>query len=194
MQSDQQRISLGPIDQNYQARLKTFSGHNVVRRLWEKDGTLWSSDPKTIEFIPTAMGWLDVVEKVKPHAAELTSFAKEIKEAGFERVVVAGMGGSSLCTLVLQTAFPSAPGLPLSVLDSTDPGTVLRIEKIGPIEKTLFVVASKSGSTAEPNAFNDYFYEAVSAPDGGFYAVGSTASVGAGLGSRGFSPALAASR
>jgi hypothetical protein len=72
------------------------------------------------------------------------------------------MGGSSLAPLVLRnTIGPSEAGIPLEVLDSTDPETVLRIERGGPLETTLFIIASKSGSTAEPQAFDHYFFDKV---------------------------------
>jgi transaldolase/glucose-6-phosphate isomerase len=140
---------------------------DFTTRFWAKDGTLWS-DGKYGDAVTGFLGWLDVARTMKGRVAELSSFVAEVRAAGFERVVLAGMGGSSLAPLVLHEclALQAGPGnggdpLPFAVLDSTDPGTVLRIERLGPVEKALFVIASKSGSTAEPNAFNDYFYAAV---------------------------------
>ena len=73
-----------------------------------------------------------------------------------------GMGGSSLTPLVFERTFtPDKNALPLTVLDSTDPATILEIEKSLPIADTLFIVASKSGTTAEPLAFAEYFYQKV---------------------------------
>ena len=129
-------------------------------RFWKKDTTLWSGG-KYGGSIPEFMGWIDIAETMKGNIAEIEEFVADVKAAGFERVVLAGMGGSSLAPLLLQTTLEQPSGLPLEVLDSTDPETVLRIERLGPVEKCLFIIASKSGSTAEPNAFNDYFYEKV---------------------------------
>ncbi|MHB8637014.1 MAG: glucose-6-phosphate isomerase [Fimbriimonadaceae bacterium] len=138
---------------------------DFVARFWAKDGTLWSGG-KYGAGATDFMGWLDVAEVMRGRVAELTEFATEVKSAGFERVVLAGMGGSSLAPLVLQKSLAQASGLPLAVLDSTDPATVLRIQHLGPVGKALFVIASKSGSTAEPNAFNDYFYDLLKAEKG----------------------------
>ena len=78
-----------------------------------------------------------------------------------------GMGGSSLAPLVFQRSFePARHALPLAVLDTTDPATILGIERQAPIKDTLFIVASKSGTTAEPLAFMDYFYVKVKAIKG----------------------------
>ena len=138
---------------------------DFIDRFWAKDGTLWSNG-KYGAGLTDFMGWLDVADTMKTRVAELTAFLAEVKAAGFERVVLAGMGGSSLAPLVLQKSLAQKTGLPLAVLDSTDPATVLRIAHLGPVEKALFVIASKSGSTAEPNAFNDYFYDRVKAIKG----------------------------
>jgi glucose-6-phosphate isomerase len=93
---------------------------------------------------------------------DLEAFKKEIREAGFHHVLHMGMGGSSLTPLVFERTFNfAADGLPLTVLDSTDPATILKVEHSLPIAETLFIVASKSGTTAEPLAFADYFYDKV---------------------------------
>ena len=138
---------------------------DFIDRFWAKDGALWSHG-KYGAGLTGFMGWLDVADTMKSRVTELTSFLAEVKAAGFERVVLAGMGGSSLAPLVLQKSLAQHGGLPLAVLDSTDPVTVIRIAQLGPVDKALFVIASKSGSTAEPNAFNDYFYDRVKAIKG----------------------------
>ena len=93
---------------------------------------------------------------------ELNAFKQEILKAGFRHVLHMGMGGSSLTPLVFERTFtPEKDALPLTVLDSTDPATILKIEQALPIENTLFIIASKSGTTAEPLAFAEYFYQKV---------------------------------
>ncbi len=133
---------------------------DCLHKLWNRDSSLWSAG-KYGASATDFLGWVDVANQIEPKLAEIEAFVKDVKQAGFERCVLAGMGGSSLAPLVFQTCIPGHDGLPFSVLDSTDPATVLRIEREGPVEKCLFVIASKSGSTAEPNAFNDYFYAQV---------------------------------
>jgi transaldolase/glucose-6-phosphate isomerase len=134
------------------------------RRLWQKDPSLWKADPKAREIIRNGLGWLHVPEKMAANCRDLLDFAEKIKSSGFRHVVHMGMGGSSLAPLVFQRTFsPGERGLPLTVLDTTDPSTILKIEAEVPIENTLFIVASKSGTTAEPLAFGDYFYDKVKA-------------------------------
>ena len=95
--------------------------------------------------------------------SQLSHFASEIKDAGFRKVLLLGMGGSSLCPEVLEKTFGHAADYPeLLVLDSTDPAQVASFAaRINPAE-TLFIVASKSGSTLEPNIFNQYFFDLAS--------------------------------
>lgn len=138
-----------------------------VRRLWKMDGSLWTRDPEKQAAIPGSLGWLRVVDRMKERASEIDAFVRGVKEAGFTHVVHMGMGGSSLAPLVLQSIFQSRPGgLPLTVLDTTDPSTVSDVEQRIRVATTLFVVASKSGTTSEPLAFGDYFFDRVKAVKG----------------------------
>ncbi|MEW5799484.1 MAG: glucose-6-phosphate isomerase [Bacteroidota bacterium] len=99
---------------------------------------------------------------MKQNADSLVAFGNEIKDARFKHVVVLGMGGSSLCPDVCRATFGSASGFPqLLVLDSTNPTSVLRIERQLDLTKTIFIVASKSGGTTETNMFYQYFYDRV---------------------------------
>jgi transaldolase/glucose-6-phosphate isomerase len=99
---------------------------------------------------------------------DLTSFAGQQAAAGTDRVVVLGMGGSSLAPLVFGDSFGRRPGYPLlQVLDSTEPSSVLEIAEGADLERALFIVSSKSGSTLEPNIFFDYFYSRVEKSLGG---------------------------
>jgi transaldolase / glucose-6-phosphate isomerase len=97
----------------------------------------------------------------------LIRFASEIKAAGFRYVVDMGMGGSSLAPLAFQHTFGAAEnGLQLIVLDTTDPATIQKVEREVDLPETLFIIASKSGTTAEPLAFGEYFYAKVKALKG----------------------------
>ncbi|MGB9700471.1 MAG: hypothetical protein ACPL5I_13935 [Thermodesulfobacteriota bacterium] len=141
-------------------RMKELNEINFVSRLWSKDPTLWGKDdPQAQKNIASSLGWLDVVSKIRDKVREINQFAQEILKSGFKQVVHMGMGGSSLAPLTFKKVFsPKASGLPLVVLDTTDPTTIRKIEKNYPLEKTLFINASKSGTTVEPLAFGEYFY------------------------------------
>ncbi|HEY6147256.1 MAG TPA: transaldolase, partial [Thermoanaerobaculia bacterium] len=89
---------------------------------------------------------------------ELREFAADASRNA-DRVVVLGMGGSSLAPLVFSDSFPPARGAPrLEVLDSTEPASVLAAHRGAAPSRTIYVVSSKSGTTLEPNVFFDFFY------------------------------------
>ena len=155
---DRQTLTLGGYGALVENRIKRLEQEKFCPRLWRKDPSLWKPGPREQEQIAGSLGWLHVAEKLEKNVAELEEFAGEIRAAGFRRVVHMGMGGSSLAPLCLAATFPvGAGGLPLTVLDTTDPATVGKIEHQVPLDETLFIVASKSGTTAEPEAFMEYF-------------------------------------
>lgn len=142
--------------------LDKLAAERAVARFWAKEATLWKSQPEHTKIIANSLGWLEVARMVRGHVDELTAFAEEIATAGFTNVVLMGMGGSSLCPEVFRrTNIPIAGHPELLVLDSTVPATVRRIEDAIDPAKTLFVVASKSGSTKEPSVFYAYFFDLV---------------------------------
>ena len=134
-----------------------------AERFWTKDPTLWKQDEAVGRAIRNRLGWLDVVETMQSDCPALLAFAADARQAGFTDALLLGMGGSSLCAEVLRRSFPVAPGfLRLHVLDSTDPDAVRRAEAKLPLETTLFLVSTKSGTTTETLCFFRYFYEQVS--------------------------------
>ncbi len=159
---DRQTFVLGNDHKTIQERISGLEATHFSTHLWQKDPSLWKTDSKDQGEIRNALGWLHVAAKMEENLRELYDFKNEILRAGFRHVLHMGMGGSSLTPLVFERIFtPADDALPLTVLDSTDPATILKIEKTLPIADTLFIVASKSGTTAEPLAFADYFYQKV---------------------------------
>jgi transaldolase/glucose-6-phosphate isomerase len=129
-----------------------------VRRLWARDAGLWTGNDES-----NWLGWLAITEdQLKDHLPRFERIAAVVKEEGYTHALLLGMGGSSLCPEILKMTFGKVAGFPeLVVLDSTDPAQVKTFEEKIDLEKTLFIVASKSGTTLEPNAFMQYFYERV---------------------------------
>ncbi len=157
-----QTLTLGRYKNAFEKGVKELEKRRFVERLWAKDPRLWKEDPEAQEVIRNALGWLDVVEIMAARYPDLQLFAREVREAGFTHVVHLGMGGSSLAPLLFQRSFPVAEGgLPLIVVDTTDPSTIREVEQRIPLETTLFIVATKSGTTAETLALRDYFYARV---------------------------------
>ncbi len=140
-----------------QAVINDWQDSQKIKQLWAKDATLWTNTDEA-----KWLGWLDIVDDQLANLSALQAFAAEVKDAGFTQILLLGMGGSSLCPEVLKLTFGHAAGFPeLHVLDSTDPAQVKTFEQKVDLAKTLFIVASKSGSTLEPNIFNQYFYQRV---------------------------------
>ncbi|MGE5851351.1 MAG: bifunctional transaldolase/phosoglucose isomerase [Candidatus Methylomirabilota bacterium] len=151
--------SLGPYAKQVEATLADLAQRDAVTRIWAKDAALWKSDPDHQKIIRNSLGWLTVMPTVRQHAANLAGFAVEVGQAGFTHVLLLGMGGSSLCPDVLRLTFGRTKGFPkLAVLDTTDPASVQAFERSVELLRTLFVVASKSGTTPEITAFHQYFF------------------------------------
>ncbi|MBS1710908.1 MAG: hypothetical protein JSS71_04170 [Armatimonadetes bacterium] len=130
-------------------------------KIYAKDPSLWSSDPAVQRDIAAFLGWVDAPLRTRRLVPDIVGFAEEAKTAGFTDAVVLGMGGSSLSSLMFAHAFPDSGGLKLHVLDSTVPGDVLRVKRSVNLKRTLILVASKSGTTIEPLAFEEYFFAAL---------------------------------
>jgi glucose-6-phosphate isomerase len=137
------------------AALADLERADVTGRIWQHDHTVWKPEPTEIT---NRLGWLSVTGLMREQVPALQAFAREVREAGFRDAVVLGMGGSSLGPEVLRQTFGSAAGHPrLTVLDSVVPAGVQSVtDSIDPA-RTLFVVSSKSGTTAEPNFLYRYF-------------------------------------
>jgi len=159
---DKEKWQLGKYKRAIEERAGSLDADKFGEKLWRKDPSPWTTDPKQQDSVVNGLGWLHVAEKMVECVPELEQFASEMRAAGYEHVVHMGMGGSSLAPLAFQRSFPVGDnGLPVLVLDTTDPQTILDIEKKVSVAKTLFIVASKSGTTAEPLTFLDYFYARV---------------------------------
>ncbi|MBV8353729.1 MAG: bifunctional transaldolase/phosoglucose isomerase, partial [Candidatus Eremiobacteraeota bacterium] len=154
-------VALGPLEAEFKTALKQLSEQRFLERLWKKDPTPWSKEPAHEKIIEHALGWLTFPGEVRAKLGELTSFAQECAKT-FSHVVVLGMGGSSLAPDVLRATFGKKNGFPqLHVLDSSDPLQIRALTASLDVPKTLFIVASKSGTTTEPDAFFRYFWEKV---------------------------------
>lgn len=157
---NRQSYAIGPWKSAVQEKLKEVQSQNFVRRLWAKDANLWHQDPGHQKIIRSALGWLNISEQQVQHIPKLKAVAEEIKNAGFKHLLLMGMGGSSMCPEVCRMTFGVVPGYPeLHVLDSTVPSQVKSFEQRVDLDKTLCIVASKSGSTTEPLVFQKYFFE-----------------------------------
>ncbi|HEY2391115.1 MAG TPA: bifunctional transaldolase/phosoglucose isomerase [Candidatus Angelobacter sp.] len=146
-----------PLMQAVEATLKEWQAGNKMARLWQGDASLWTGDDES-----KWLGWLRVVEEQIAQLQQFTAIASDAAKAGFTHALLLGMGGSSLCPEVFKITFGKQQGHPeLHVLDSTDPAQIKAIQNQVDLAHTLCIVASKSGSTLEPNIFKQYFYDQI---------------------------------
>jgi transaldolase/glucose-6-phosphate isomerase len=137
------------------ATLEEWRREGKVRRLWAEDASLWTETDEA-----KWLGWLGIVDGQRKAVAALQDFVDDVRGAGFSDILLLGMGGSSLGPEVLGETFAAKAGFPkLTVLDSTDPAQIRRVAAAIDPRRTLFLVSSKSGSTLEPNIFEQYFWE-----------------------------------
>ena len=128
----------------------------LVERIWSRDPSVWTGGGEA-----QWLGWLDEPLRMRERLHELLEFASTVE---FDRVCVLGMGGSSLAPEVLKRLF----GIEVfETLDTTHPSAVRRVQTDG----TLFISASKSGSTLETRSHTDYFWERTGGDGGHFAAI-----------------------
>ena len=162
---------LGPLAASVSRRISQLESESVPSRLWDGDPTLWANDPAGQAEVKRRLGWLRLPETSRSLLPALSDFANKVHSEGINRVLLLGMGGSSLAPEVLSYVFgaqgPSASeGEPcLSILDSTDPAQVAWAAWDFPPNESLYIVSSKSGGTAEVMAMLEYFWE-LSGEDG----------------------------
>jgi transaldolase/glucose-6-phosphate isomerase len=164
-------LELGAYQSAVASRLRLWETARFTSRLWNKDPTLWCSDPGVPE-ITDRLGWLGLPDATLSEVGEWERFAAEIRAEGFRHAVLLGMGGSSLAPEVFHRTWGSTPGFPeLLVLDSTHPDAVRAVEERLELRRTLFVVSSKSGTTIEPLSLFRYFWERTQAAGRCFAAI-----------------------
>src|SRR4051794_39054941 len=122
----------------------------LVERIWQRDPTVWTGHDEA-----QWLGWLDEPLRMRERLGEIGEFARGIVSEG-DAVVLLGMGGSSLAPEVLRRAFGASQ---FHVLDTTHPKAIRRLADSLDLERTLFVVSSKSGSTLETRSHYDFFWE-----------------------------------
>jgi transaldolase/glucose-6-phosphate isomerase len=156
---DPQTLQLGGLAAAVDDELARWDADDRIGRLWAKDHTVWVNEAEPE--ITDRLGWLDVPRAMRRHLEDITWFVDAVRADGIRDVVLLGMGGSSLAPDVFSRVFGAADGFPrLTVLDSTHPDAVRTLtESIDPAS-SVFIVASKSGTTIEPLSFFEHFWAA----------------------------------
>ena len=142
------------LKQAFKAEIQKTIEDKRISRIWEKDAFVWTGKDEA-----KWLGWLEIVGEELQNVQQYRELRQDIESAGFSDILLMGMGGSSLCPEVLAMTFGVEN---FHILDSTVPAQVITVESKLDLAKTLFIVASKSGSTLEPNCFKQYFFDRVS--------------------------------
>ncbi len=153
-------VEAGPLAEALEARLAVWSEEGAATKLFGRDHTLWFPEPRPE--LTDRLGWLELPETMEGRLGELVELAESVRADGITRVVLLGMGGSSLAPEVFERTFGAAQGWPeLEVLDTTHPEAVAARTAQLDLEHTLFVVASKSGGTVETLSLFRHFWGAL---------------------------------
>lgn len=131
----------------------------IVKKIQQKDHSLWRGKEDNIK---NRLGWVDLPRIMDQHIARIEQLAKTVSSEGYSNVILLGMGGSSLVSILLEKTFEKIDGFPdLMVIDSTLPDTLTNVEKNLNLSKSIFIVATKSGETLETISLFKYFYNKV---------------------------------
>jgi len=148
------------LESDVAALLQRALDEDWAGRVWARDTSLWTADPDVAELIANRLGWLDLPTHFDDEVEELAAFARGVRDDGFDSALVCGMGGSSLAVDVLAASLPRGDGgLPVRILDSTDPVAVAAATAASDPARTLYLVSSKSGTTTETLAFLAHFWQ-----------------------------------
>jgi transaldolase/glucose-6-phosphate isomerase len=156
---------LGPYQAQMNRALVELAREDVLPRIWAHDHTVWKPQP---DEITNRLGWLHIASLMEADLPRLEASARAVWEEGYRQALVLGMGGSSLAPALYGKVFApqGRAGLELGVLDSTDPGAVLaQLERLD-LQRTLFIVSTKSGTTVETLSLFRFFYGQVLALKG----------------------------
>jgi len=148
---------LGPLQTLSADMVKKLEAEKVPARIWKKDPSIWTTDLAGQEEIRKRLGWLTAPQTVLHNLSDWQKLRDDLQKEGFTHGLILGMGGSSLAPEVLRLTF-GVTALDVTILDSTDPAQVKAADKNNPGGKTLYIISSKSGSTAEVAAMIDYFW------------------------------------
>lgn len=170
------------LDDRTRALAEELLRNDVVTRIWRRDVTVWdppgaSAAPAVHQAIAKRLGWLDAPAAMKSRTDRVIEFARGAKAEGFSTAFLLGMGGSSLCAEVLRDVYGVGDGwLNLHVLDTTDETTLTTAAGRLDQAHTLFLIASKSGTTVEVSSMEQFFASEVARrhvtnPGGRFVAI-----------------------
>lgn len=155
MKSIEAQYYLADLEPSYQAILDEFDQTHIGFKVWGRDRDLFKTTDSVM------LDWLFGPSDVLASLDELKAMEARVRAGKYSSVVLLGMGGSSLAPLVFKTIF--AKHMPFFILDTIHPESIRRIAEQIDVATTLFIVASKSGTTLESNLLYRYFWHVLKA-------------------------------
>lgn len=157
-----QEAAIAGFETDLEDTLASLDRDRIPQRIWEKDASVWKDELARQQAIRDRLGWLDIVHAPEDFYAPVLALRDKVRAAGYTHAVLLGMGGSSLATEVLRQTFGVIEGFPdLLVLDTTDPQSIRLATETIDLDRTLFIVSSKSGTTIETISLYKLFYAMV---------------------------------
>ncbi|MDW8300014.1 MAG: bifunctional transaldolase/phosoglucose isomerase [Anaerolineae bacterium] len=155
-----QTLVLGQYQKPVETELQRLRSQKSITRTWACDASLWTDSPTVAAQIQARLGWLRLPTDGRIDREVLCAARAESQRAGWQHIVMLGMGGANITAETLYGIFGQQAGFPaLITLDSTDPTAIRDVESQIDFARTCFIVASKSGSTLETLAMLYYFYQ-----------------------------------
>ena len=155
-------LTTGPLGDTVRASADRAA--RAAAGLWKHDPSVWSADAAVQKSVADRLGWMNSPALMADSIDRLQAFAAAVTRDGFTDVVLLGMGGSSLAPEVLRAVVGVTPRWPrFHMLDSTDPAAVRATTSAIAPKTSLFLLASKSGGTIEPNVLAAHFRQILEA-------------------------------
>jgi len=165
--SQRQDVVMAAYEYGIRDILARLDKNDIPARIWDKDPSVWKEESTHQQVIRERLGWLDIVDAGDDFYAPLYALRDEVKGRGYTHALLLGMGGSSLAAEVMRQTFGVQPGFPdLMVLDTTDPQAISLATGAIDLERTLFIVSTKSGDTIETISLYRYYFGLVEAKKG----------------------------
>jgi len=139
--------------EGWQEVVDRLVSEKIASRIAAKDPTTWGPEAESESAI--RLSWVDLYDSSRPLLAEIEALQADLRAEGLDRIVLCGMGGSSLAPEVIT----KTAGVELVVLDSTNPNVIARA-LAGDLQRTAVVVSSKSGGTVETDSQRRAFVHA----------------------------------
>ena len=159
MRCENIRKDMNSLQQPVEETFKKLDQEALMRRIFSKDPTVWTYNTQSYAEIRNRLGWLDTYKTTESAIPDFIVLRNELIKEGIDKILLMGMGGSSLAPEVMAKVFSEETDIKLQIIDSTDPIQVQQICREHDPKSTLFIVSSKSGGTAEVRAFLDFFHD-----------------------------------